>query len=531
VSRYLSIDSEQGQLYVASLNTKGGQVVVEQAIVLADFGSLADASAGKRLKDALAEAGIAPAPVLMAVGRERVILKDVKYPAGVSPADEPALVRFQMSKELADGGDAVVIDYFSLPTLDPDGQRRALAFAIRKDVLGPIKTLCAAAGLKLASITPRPFGVAAALMRAIKDGAVTPPESQVAPLAILVRGDKWGELVILRGGQVAFARSLTGMALNSEQAMLGEIRRNLAVFAGTSTTNAVQALYVAEGDVPGGWSGRLRAALTIPVQSFDAIAGVATTLPPEVHGSFTGPVGLAALRARSLELPINFLSPREPKPVSDPGKRLLALIGVAAALLLVGGLAIGLFIVNQRSSTLTALRNQKSGLDDDIKKLDDSVKRVKAVKDWEAKGISWLDELYDLTARFPDLTKAEVVQLIAKPIEQAKNSKNKHTAEMELTMYAGSGKVVDDLSVDMSHDSRYYLVFPKQSKGSAGTFASSRKSEQYLFRAQIEPREPNKYTLKLQTPPPAESKGKRTAAEQPRENGMAGGVGTFGGAQ
>ena len=30
------------------------------------------------------------------------------------------------------------------------------------------------------------------------------------------------------------------------------------------------------------------------------------------------------------------------------------------------------------------------------------VKRIKTVKEWEDKGINWLDEIYETTDRFPD---------------------------------------------------------------------------------------------------------------------------------
>ncbi|MCE9530178.1 MAG: hypothetical protein K8T89_03435, partial [Planctomycetes bacterium] len=437
MSRYLAVDAEQGHLYLASATVKGHIVEIEKAINLPEIGVLTAANAaalGRRLKEALKEAGIQPAPVLVSVGRERVVLKEIKYPASVTAAEEPALVRFQMSKELAEGGDSVVIDYFTLPTPDPDGQRRALAFAIRKEFLVPLKTVCAEAGLKLAGITPRPFGIAASLMRAIKDGAVTAPESPLAPVAILVRGDTWGELVIVRGGQLAFSRSLTGMALNSEQAMLGEIRRNLAVFAGQSGQNAVQTLYVAEGDVPGGWAGRARAGLTIPVQSYDPIAGIASTVPPEHHGCFTGAIGLISTRTRSTELPINFLQPRQPKSQSDPGKRLIAYVAAAAGVLLVAGLGFGLFLEAQKQKERTALQIQKNQIEEDIRNLDDISKRVAGVHEWESKGLNWLDELYDLTARFPDPSGTEVKQMIFQYVDPPKNSKLKHVAEMQLTL-------------------------------------------------------------------------------------------------
>ena len=530
--RYISIDIESGQLFLSSVDVRGGSVQLEKALAIPAVGGLTAilaADLGKRIKEAMKEAGIAPAPLVACIGRERVVLKEIKYPASVGAAEEPALVRFQVSKELAESGDGVVVDYFALPALDPDGQRRALAFAFRKDILAVYRTLSQAAGLKLIAIAPRTFGIAASLMRAIKDGAVTPPESAALPIAVLVRGDKWGELVILRGGQVAFTRSLTGMALNSEAAMLGEIRRNLAVFAGQLPQNQVQCLFVAESDVPGGWSGRVRAGLAIPVQSFDPIAGVESDVPPETHGCFAGLTGLAILQGKSSELPINFIEPREPKPVSDPNKRLLGLIAVAASLIFVVALGLGRFMASQKADAALALQNQKTDLEEEIKKLDDVVKRVKAVRDWEDKNVNWLDELYDLTARFPDPAGTEVVQLSGKSVEPGKNATTKYTAEMELQINTEAGKVVDDLSISMAQD-RHYSVGGKQSKGAASGGFRNRKNQQYLLKVQIERREPNQYVLKLNAAAP--TRQERNKEGQPEAAAdIFGGFGVFGGMQ
>ena len=88
------------------------------------------------------------------------------------------------------------------------------------------------------------------------------------------------------------------------------------------------------------WQTAFAHTLAIPVYRYDPLSG--QNAPAGVpSGAFAGAIGLFQLVGRRGELPINFVKPREPKPPSDPNKRMLAWAGgIAAAvmLLLFGGL-------------------------------------------------------------------------------------------------------------------------------------------------------------------------------------------------
>jgi hypothetical protein len=413
--RFLALDWDGGHVHLLAATAGKAGIKIDRALAWPEEQPPTAATAyafGHRLKERLREAGITPAPLLVAVGRDRVILKEVRYPA-VPAHEEPGVVRFQAVKELTDAADDVIIDYQAGESPDPSGERKALAVAVRKEVLAAYKSVAAAAGVKLVALAPRAFGAIACLRRSAE-----PAPDPGTAFAVLTVGEKGGEFAVARGDALAFARPLAGPALASDPALLGEIRRNLAVYAGQAPQHPVRALYVAEGNGSTvGVGDRLRDTLAIPVFRFDPLGGAE---PPSgaKAGSFAGVAGLLHLYGRGKELPINFVRPREPKPPADPNRRLFAWAGIAAGvLLLVGGTA-GYALVAGKQKGLDQLLDQNRTLDAQLGQLDADERRIAAVDQWQKSEIVWLDEIYNLTARFPDVNRVRLTELVAEPIPQ-----------------------------------------------------------------------------------------------------------------
>jgi len=509
LSRFLAIDAEHGAIHVAAGMVRGGQVRVEKAVTVPVGEALTPANAadlGRQLRDALKSAGIAPAPVLATVGRDRVIVKDFKIPK-VSAAEEPAVVRFQASKDMTEALDSIILDYFPLDREEPDGQVRAVTVSVRKDVLNAYKALCQSAGLRLAGLTPRPLGAFAALDRAIAAGAVTAPERPRVSVAVLTRGEKWGELVIARDNQVVFARALTATALTSEPMLLGELRRNLAVYNGQNPQQPVEALYVVEAAGPGGWSGRVAAGLTFPVQAFDPLAGVEHRTPPEARGHFAALAGLLQLKSRSAPLPIDFVTPRQPVTRDSANKRIIGSVAAIVALLVIGGLGYGYIRVQEKQKQLTALVKAKTENEKLLKELEEDQKRVKALKEWDDTRVNWLDEMYDLAARFPDIGKIRVEQFRAEPLTLQKNVKTKqNVARIFLKVQTEDPKFMDQLQSAMQADKRYHYLRKDIKPVTGGRFGGF--SHGYELRADVEKPLPHEYVRKLTAPiPPRPPRG------------------------
>ncbi len=484
MSRFLAIDADHGSIHIAAGNVRGGSVRLDSALTVSVGEALTVANAadlGKQLRDALRSAGVAAAPVVAVVGRDRVIVKDFKIPK-VSPAEEPNVVRFQASKEMSEAADSVILDYYTLERPEADGQIRAVTASVRKDVLAAYKSLCQAAGLKFAGLTARPVGTLAALDRAIASGAVTAPEAKRASVAILSRGEKWSELVIARDGQPVFWRAVTATALTSEPMLLGELRRNMAVYNGQTPQQPVEALYVVEAAGPAsGWSGRIQAGLNIQVQAFDPLAGVDHDSPADARGHFAALAGVLQLKTQGRPLPVDFASPRQAVSTQTNKKRLVAAAASVAALLIVGGLGFGYIKVQQKQTQLAKLVREKSDFEKQRKDMEEDEKRIKALEDWDAMRVNWLDQMYDLAAMFPDPKGTRIESFRGDPLNHPKKSKIQTVAKITMKVQTNDGRNMDALRSAMASEKRYQNVL-QQTKGNVATASSGTLNLSYELR-------------------------------------------------
>ncbi|MFO0851446.1 MAG: hypothetical protein U0871_23240 [Gemmataceae bacterium] len=424
MARFLAIDADAGGLFVAAGTAHRGGLAVEQAVGWADdpvpLGPANAAAVGAKLKDLLRQAGVKPAPVLLCVGRDRIILKDVKHPP-VPPQEEPAVVRFQAVRELPEAAEDVVMDYVPLPTPTAAGDKRATAVFVRKEVLTAARLLCEAAGLKLAGLTPRPFALLAGLRQAVA-GAV---DTTAGPVAVVAVWEGGGEFTVARGDEVTFTRPVSLAATESDTTLAQEVRRNLTVYAGQHPAAPVTAVYVAEPVATvgaGSLADRLTDKLPVPVRSYDPLAGApaADLIPASLHSRFAAPVGLLAAKAATDALPINFVTVRQPR-AERTGVSPRLLLAALAGLLLVGMCGVLAYLeVDKADQRLAALRASKASLDGDLDRQALDVKRLAAADEFANREVVVLDELYDLSAAVPDVGKMTVTEFDLTALAPAK---------------------------------------------------------------------------------------------------------------
>ncbi|MBM3980198.1 MAG: hypothetical protein FJ304_07910 [Planctomycetes bacterium] len=448
MSNFIAIDLDAQGLYAVAGGARGSAKITHALVWTADGDDPLPAltaetakAVGEKLRDRLKAANVPPAPVLVAVGRDRVILKELKYPP-VPPTEEPALVRFQAMKEMSESPEEVVLDY--APLASAPGERRSMAVVLRKDQYNAIQAMCQAAGLKLAGVTPRPYATAAGLTRAFAAETTPAPADKGDAVGALTFGPAGGEFAVIRRGEVSFTLAIPAPVLASETMLVAQIRRNLAVYAGQYPAHPVQAIYVAE--VGGDRAERLKTALGVPVHAYDPLAGAAPDIAEPLRGRFAGAAGLLAGRAAD-SLPINFASPRQPVVAKDPARRTLALVGLIALLLLLAGGAAGWAVVSKANAGVRNLTAKRDQLKNDLTAGTPDATRLKAIEAWQKREIVWLDELYDLADRMPQDDSVRVASLTATQLPPPKDGKDKGDghAKLDLKLAATSNSAASNL--------------------------------------------------------------------------------------
>jgi Tfp pilus assembly PilM family ATPase len=216
LARYLALDWDHNQLQVVEANVGSGGVRVLRAAAwqVTQNPSSAPADAlGKSLAERLKTARIGAAPVLVTVGRDRLIIKEVRFPP-VADADEPAIVRFQVIKELTEAPESVIIDYVKNEEASTPRETVVQVVILKRDLYDAYQAICKAAGLKVAAVAPRPFGTLAAFRQVAGTSVLTPaPEPANATVALVTVSERQAELCITRGDTLVLTSSLAALQI------------------------------------------------------------------------------------------------------------------------------------------------------------------------------------------------------------------------------------------------------------------------------------------------------------------------------
>ncbi len=447
MASWLVLDWDHERFHILCAQSSRRGVQVTRAATWAPPEPLTPGAAervGKALRDFLKAQKITAAPVIVGLGRDRIFLKELRVPP-IAAHEEASLVRFQTGKEMAEAVDHYAIDYTYLA--NGGGERHIMTVAARRDIVAISQALCQAAGLRLHAVTPKLFGAAAALTHSLQPQPTPLKKNQLN--AVLSVGQRWGELCIFRGD-----RLLQVQALANGPLLAAEVRRSLAVFQAQHAVNVDLAgpdrLYVFADDQAILQS--LRSGQPLPVQELDPLKDAAGAA--ENHAAFAGAVGLAALWGDSERPPVNLSAPKRSQAPTTVTQQRFLVYGAAAALLailFIGGMS---YLLADRRATIKQLTEQQEEQKGQLASYAQERADLEYYKDWEQATVPWLDEMYDLTARFPFENGFRVNQFAASTTGSKKIAKDKFVGSIRLSGINSSkyDNLVYDLQTSMARD-------------------------------------------------------------------------------
>lgn len=467
MARILAIDWEPPKLRVLAAQTGKSRARIEQSlsVTLAQELSPATAAAADRaLKDALAQARVAPAPVYVAVGRDKIIFKEMSIPF-VPSHEEPAVVRFQASKELTESATDLVLDYSHIEPPKAGQPTRVLVAALKRSTAAAIGSMALAAGLKVQAIVPRPFALAGLIER--KSGQAIP----ISRALVVPAGEEDVEFSVYTAGQLVWARTL-----QSGAGLVGEIRRNLMLIGAQ----------------------RPELAELTKIESAVPLGAVADPLEPwrdndtrPVHpNEYLGALGLAEIAARPF-LPVNLAAPKEPRQVTSTSKQQRKLAMIAAAILVPVLLLGWYWKLSAMESEIAELQQSKEELEEMYKKQEQSRVDVAALEEWQDSNISWLDELYDIAARLPHEQGLRLTQVTATHLKKKAGADAKYTGQVVIhgVMNGDHDKFVTQFVDALRNDQNLKVQGP--------TF----RGNEYTLTVDVMARPPQRFLTKLVVPP------------------------------
>jgi len=372
-------------------------------------------SFGSALTDVLAEHKVSRAKLLVAVPRGSVELLHFTIPPAKDP-ELPELVTNLTIREAPNVSEQWSLDFVPLDD-DPEVQRRVMVAALSPNERDQIQQLCSAAGLRPSRL----------LLRALTSASLLSASPHAADEVCLLVNHLGREaaLSVVAEDRTIFSRTVRLPETADEdevtERLLAEIKRTLAalprdligeeeidsicVFGGTGDHEQLVQRATEEVSVP-----------ARVVDPFAAI-GSAPSDVPEDRGRFAPLVGMLLDEARGTHA-IDFLTPRRPPRTASP-LRIGMFTGAAAA-------AVALVVTFHVWSTLSSvnstnrdLMQQREQAKITAKKAAKRLELISAIEDWKGREVNWLDELRDLSIRFPGARDAVLLRMSVRPSQSS----------------------------------------------------------------------------------------------------------------
>lgn len=408
--RILSIDL--GERYLKVVEAEPGPKGL--SILRARMAPVPEAAWGKPvgeraagLKTLLSEGGFLAREAVLAIPRHQAFLRQLDLPPG-DAQEQAQMVRYQAEKELPLPLEQIRFAYTPLARVDAGSPTPVLMAGVQRDAVDQYIASVEAAGVRVVAATVSTFGMFQTVASA---PAGSLPSSGPGGATICVDiGATMTEIAIVAAGRLVFTRSAsigtaTRPAAPAEvwlQDLAGEIQRTLRAYAAQPGSATVTGLVCAGGGaVVPDLAATLSARTGVPA----AILRPWAPWPGGALGdleaaAYVTAFGIAAAFCTPEALRLDLLVDPFPAPPRWRWKtmsRPLAVAGVAAFLLIAGGIALA-----ARDRELENLRSQIASQKpkvDEIRALSD---KWSLAREWSDRRLSWIEVMRELTELFPD---------------------------------------------------------------------------------------------------------------------------------
>ncbi len=400
-------------LTVVARRLRGGFELLD-AFSIPLIGEATLASASQQLADELQRRRVGPYELLLGAPRSQVELITLELPPA-KPDELPVLVRNEVTLQLSDLPDDVVVDYRVLGT-QPTGGVKVEVGALRPETRATLNTISEALKHTPAQIVIRSLAVASLFRRQVKNL----PEASL--LLNLMHSN--ADLSVLDGAQITFTRSVH-LATDENGAqdvghLSDEIRRTLFVAPRSAgqddSQDEIQHVYMfADLERNSPFVEALADDLQLTVSVLDPLAGIELRRGqrPERTHRFAALIGML-WDFLDHAAPLDFANPKQAPPPPRWGKKIAvySVLGTAALAAIAWTLTRDVVELTQvardRAAEVAAQQQLR-------KKLRSKTVVLDAVERWEASEINWLDELRRLSEQFPSADEAVVQRITMAP--------------------------------------------------------------------------------------------------------------------
>ncbi len=364
---------------------------------------------GAAIRGAVASFSWRVSQSLVGIPRSSIDLEPLTLPP--APDHElPGLVAHQAIIELSSMSEAASLDFDALSD-GTQGPRSVLVATIGQKTSEAVRAVCAAAALRATRWLVRPYAAASLLLNSARPRAA-------CWMLIVPTGDDV-DLTVVVDQHVVFSRGVRLHEVESRDsaALVAEIRRTLVAVRNQPPAAEIQAIYVCgDGALHAALVAEVGEQLSLPTVVFDPFESLA--LDPAQFGiashaksSYAALLGMLADEAAGKTPPLDLLNPKRPARVVSEQRRRIRLASAVLAPVVLLGTWFAFAQFSALNGKIRALSERSRELDQLVKVASQKHAAADEIARWADGQVVWLDELQELSQRFPRARDAVLLRL------------------------------------------------------------------------------------------------------------------------